>query len=768
MNYRMIKNDILKSKLTTVATMIFIAAAAMLVSLAAILTIHLTGALDTLMGQAKTPHFMQMHAGEIEPAKIDTFARQHDNVEEYQVLEFLNIDNSEIHIEGISLGGSTQDNGLSVQSESFDYLLDLDGKVINVLPGELYVPLCYRKDNTAKVGDTATIFGKKFKVAGFLRDSQMNSTLSSSKRFLVNKEDYASVQALGKTEYLIEFRLHDRAELSSFETAYTAANLPANGPMVTYQLFQTLNAFSDGMMIGLILLMSLLVVLIAFMCIRFTLLAKIEEDYREIGVMKAIGLRVSHIQRIYLSKYAAIGLLGCFTGYALSFLFQGMLMENIRTFMGESEQAEFAPIFALLGVILVFLANLVYVKGVLRTFRKISAAQAIRYGIKQEKSAGAKRICLSQNKYLSRNVFLGLKDVLSRKRLYATMLTVLILASFIMIVPLNIYHTISAKSFTTYMGIGNSDMRMDIQQSDHIPEQADEIAKTLHADDRVSTVNVLTTKSFKTDSDETIKVELGDHSVFPVTYASGKAPVNSDELALSEMNADELSKKLSDQITLVVDGIAKEFVICGIYSDITNGGKTAKAVFTEHSADAMWSVISVQLKDKQYISETVSTYANKFTFAKVSDIDNYVKQTFGQTISSVKSASNIAILTAIMITLLVTLLFMKMLIAKDRYSIAVMKAFGFTNADIMIQYAVRSIFILVLGVLIGTMLANTLGESLAGMVISSFGASSFQFMVNPVSAYILCPLMMMSSVLIATILGTTHAGNIKISENIKE
>ncbi|WP_044356652.1 hypothetical protein, partial [Paenibacillus sp. E194] len=63
MHFRIIRNDMLKSKAITLTTMIFVAAAAMLVSLAAILIVNLTGALDTLMIQAKTPHFMQMHSG---------------------------------------------------------------------------------------------------------------------------------------------------------------------------------------------------------------------------------------------------------------------------------------------------------------------------------------------------------------------------------------------------------------------------------------------------------------------------------------------------------------------------------------------------------------------------------------------------------------------------------------------------------------------------------------------------------------------------------
>ena len=54
---KLIRNDISKSKAITLTTMIFVAAAATLVSLAAILMVNLSGALDTLMTQAKTPHF---------------------------------------------------------------------------------------------------------------------------------------------------------------------------------------------------------------------------------------------------------------------------------------------------------------------------------------------------------------------------------------------------------------------------------------------------------------------------------------------------------------------------------------------------------------------------------------------------------------------------------------------------------------------------------------------------------------------------------------
>jgi putative ABC transport system permease protein len=769
MYFRMIRNDILKSKAITFTTIIFVAAASMLVSLAAILLVNLSGALDTLMTKAETPHFMQMHSGDIDTARLKSFAEQTNNVEEYQVVEFLGIDGAKIILGNHSLANSVQDNGFSLQNEKFDYLLDLNGNIINnVSDGELYVPVIYMKDNTVSIGDKAVISGKEFTVAGFLRDSTMNSSLSASKRFLVSQKDFAELKDLGSIEYLIEFRLKDYSEIGEFENAYASAGLEANGPAVTYTLFKTMNAISDGMMIAVILLVSALVVAIAFMCIRFTLLAKIEDDYREIGVMQAIGMRISDIKQIYLSKYAVIAAIGSVVGFILSVIFQGVLLENIRLFMGESENSSYGAALGIIGILLVFFAIIAYVNGVLKRFRKISAAEAIRFGTSQEKTAGAKRFSLIRNRLFSTNVFLGIKDVLARKRLYATSLAVLVISAFIIIVPQNLYNTISSKSFIQYMGIGNYDLRIQT----NMPDKIDEIIRAIDSDIAVSKYAVLTTKTFKVKtsngSEENIKIELGDHSAFPIEYSEGRAPGRDDEIALSAINASELGKKVNDVITLVIEGKEKHLSVTGIYSDVTNGGKTAKAVFTDNSVSVMWAIVCVELLDQSLVGSKVSQYSDEFDFAKTSDIDEFVSQTLGSTINSVEIASYAAVAVALVIMVLVTLLFMKMLVAKDRPSIAIMKALGFTNSDIKAQYVARSVFVLIVGIILGTLLANTLGEVLAGVLISSFGASTFHFTVNPLMAYLLSPLLMIFTVLIATLIGTSGAGEIKISEHIKE
>ncbi len=772
MIHRIIRNDMARNRAIALTTLLFITAAAMLVSLAAVLGVNLAGSIDTLMRQAKTPHFLQMHSGALDSARLAAFAAQREDVEAFQVLEFLNVDGARIAIGERSLAHSVQDNGFVTQSPSFDFLLDLSGAPIQPADGEVYVPIGYMKDGTAKPGDRLTVGTQELRVAGFLRDSQMNSPLSSSKRFLLSENDYNAIRSMGSAEYLIEFRLKDLAGLGALERDYVAAGLEANGPTITHPLFQTINAISDGLVIAVLLLVAALVVSIAFLCIRFTLLAKIEEDYREIGVMKAIGLRAQDIRRIYLAKYAVLAAAGCALGYALSFALQGVLLENIRLYMGESENAALAPILGILGVLLILCAMLAYVRRVLRRFRKISAAEAMRFGAAQERTGGARRMRLSQNRLLPINVLLGVRDVLSRKRLYATLLTVLVISSFIMIVPRNLYSTISSRSFFGYMGIGQCDLRIDVRQEDLLDGGGAEIEAALNRDPQVRRYAALTLKSFSAltqdGAPERIKVELGDHAAFPIACAQGRLPAAQDEIALSVMQAESLGKQLGDPLTLSTPDGTKSLTICGIYSDVTNGGKTAKASFADESSPAMGSAFSVELNDKAEIDRKAVEYAGQFAFAKVASVDVYFAQMFGSTIAAVRGISYASAAAALLITALVTLLCMKLLIAKDRCAIAVMRALGFTGRDIAAQYAARAVFVLVLGIALGALLASTLGEALARLVIGSLGATSFRFKADPLWGALFCPAMMLCALLLATRIGTQGAGRIKISENIKE
>ncbi|MBO0412906.1 FtsX-like permease family protein [Enterococcus hulanensis] len=769
---KIIKNDVGDSKLITIITTLFITVAALLVALATILSVNLAGSIDTLMEKSQSPHYMQMHTGEVDRERLAKFVEANGNVATYEVAEFLNLNGSDIELGDHSLADSVEDNGLAVQSKNLDYFLDMENQPIQPKPGELYVPVMFKKQGLAKIGDKAKIAGKTFTINGFLRDGTMNSQMAGSKRFLLHQTDYDELFSKGKLEYIIQFRLKDPSKLNQFEAAYKKAGLEVNGPSGTHRLFKLGNAMSDGIMIGILLLISLLVVLMTFMCIRFTLLAKIEEDYKEIGVMKAIGLQLKAIKKIYLAKYAAISIIGSLLGYIISLPLSYLLLKNIKLFMGESKNEGLSWILAVAGVLAVMLLMIAYVYVLLNRFKKISAVEAIRFSGANEKVNTKTRFNLRRLACFSPDTRIGIIDIMNRKKIYLTMLLVFIISTFIMIVPALVYHTSSSEEFVESLGFSHKiDIATSLYQSTNSVENQDKIEDYLANDPDVEMYSKISTKNFDVKEEGVengvLSVELGNHQKFPVNYLKGHAPRRINEIALSTINADEYNKKIGDPITLIREGREEKFIVCGIYANLFNGGKTAKAIFEDRTTPTIWTDISIKLRNPSKLTEKMNQYKEDLPFAKMNNAEQYRDQTFGSTIQSLLMVAIGALLVAILITGLITSLFMKLLLVKDKKEIATLKAIGLTNQEIRNQYLARSLTILVLGIGLGTGLAMTLGKTISGLVSAGLGGVSVQLIGSPL-IYLGCPLLLLLVTYLTTRVVTAQAGKIEIAENLKD
>lgn len=111
---------------------------------------------------------------------------------------------------------------------------------------------------------------------------------------------------------------------------------------------------------------------------------------------------------------------------------------------------------------------------------------------------------------------------------------------------------------------------------------------------------------------------------------------------------------------------------------------------------------------------------------------------------------------------LITILFFKMLITKELRQITIMRSLGFTLKQIRIQYMTRALLILSISVVIGTLLSNLLGGSLAGFIIP--GISNMTLAVNPFISYLLCPLGLVAVVTGSIIISTQ---TIKTASDLK-
>ncbi|MDY4840664.1 MAG: ABC transporter permease [Lachnospiraceae bacterium] len=775
MNQKIIFHDMRKNLFTTIVTVSFIAASAMLVSLALLLGVNLLTSVDQLMKKAETPHFLQMHAGTLEQEEREAVKGLGEGLaEKEQVLEFLNIENSKIVLNGNSLRDSTQDNGLCVQSDSFDYLLGMENEILKPKDGEIYVPVCYQKEYDVNVGDTADICGKTFVVAGFLRDSQMNSMLASSKRFLVSKADFEMMKEHGSMEYLIEYRLNANADISEFASMYASEKLPANGPAITYPLIKMLSALSDGIMIGILLLVSVLVVVIALLCIRFTLLAKLEEDKKETGVLLALGTPLRDVKKMYLFKYLFLAFIGAMIGMMLTYGIKGKMLSEIKASFGIATAPGLEFLWGFFGAAVVILIVLLSVKRMLKRLEKLSVVEVIQNREDRDKGNAKKvnKMSLSHHLNFSVNNLLAVKDVRVRGKLYVTNFFVFLFAIMLMTIPQNIETTISSEKFSTCMGIGDSDIRFDIQNMTDSEKRGKELLEVLKKDERIEDAGAFFTKTFsvkkKEGGLEQLLIEIGNHQMFSVVYTKGEAPENENEIALSSLNAEEMGAEPGDVLTLVTEDGEKMLTVCGIYSDITNGGKTAKACFVDENTPVMWGTLYATVRDKDVIEAVTKDYAKHFSDVKVTDIRGYMLGTYGSTITSIRKAAVLSVVLAIGITCLLTLLFARLLLAKDRYEVAVLKSCGFTTHDIKEQYIISIVIASIPGILFGIAGARILGERITGLFLSTLGADAFSFVANPWIVYLVMPLLLVGSLMIGSILGTKQVEKIPAGACVKE
>ncbi len=726
MKKRLILNDFSANKLVTISICIFMTISAMMFGLTILLFGNLSGSIDRLMKEARTPDFLQMHTGEIDPEIIASFADQQSTVESMQICRFLNLQNSQISISGQSLINNMQDNGLSCQSQSFDFLIDSENRIIEAKPGEVYIPVCYKGEYGVRIGDVMRIGSYKLKVAGFLRDSQMNSMMASSKRFLVNQEDYDNVSPFGSEEYLIEFKLFKGSDINAFATAYGDADLPDNGPTITYPLIKMMNALSDGMMILIIFLVSLVVLFISVLCIRYLILTRLEKDKYEIGMLKAIGISKKDIRGLYFSKYLLLSVIGCFTGVLLAMLSARPLGIQMHELYGDPENTDMIYALMVLGAVTAAGIILLSVSRILGSLEKKTAVDVL-YG----------RGTLGKSK----NLFLPIGIITAA-------------AVFMILVPLNMADTIKNPGFASYMGIGDSQIRIDIRQTENIEAVKKAVIEEIEQDERVSDHTLMQTGSFKSvlpdGNTYNLLIENGEHSKFPVQYIEGRYPEKDGEIALSMLNAGEMNVSLGDTILVYRDSGEKNSAsvrcsICGIYSDITNGGKTAKACFEDPDEEQklMWSIIYLSLKDGKSVGEWVSEYQRKYSSAdngiKVTEISGYLEGIYGQTIRNISNASVVSVIISCLTLFTVTLLLIRFVIWKERNDISLKKALGFTSTDVQKDYLKRSVPYILSGILLGLFAGIVPGQSLAGMILGFLGAYGFQFIVNPMKTFVLAP-----------------------------
>ena len=260
-----------------------------------------------------------------------------------------------------------------------------DNEITEVPDGEVYVRQSILATNNAEIGDKVELtvgdITRTFTVRDTLKDAVLGSSMMGNARFLVSENDYKELKQAEPIEpYLFYISFIDTDDVPALEKALTACDAVTFGG--DRSLFQ-FTYIMEMIIAGILLIVSIALILIAVVILRFTISFTLSEEFRQIGIMKAIGIPNGKIRSLYLVKYLAISVIGTTVGLALSFPFGSMLLKTVsQSIVMDSAGGALLSILcaiAVVGIIVLFC----YIST--RKVKKFTPVDAIRSGTTGER-----------------------------------------------------------------------------------------------------------------------------------------------------------------------------------------------------------------------------------------------------------------------------------------------------------------------------------------------------------------------------------------------
>jgi len=766
MNWLIVKNDFKRNKVINMALLLFMMFSAGLAVFSVVMAVQTFTSISELYKTAQPSHFLQMHKGEINQGEIDEFMSDYEGITYWQTITMIDVYGNNLAVIGnedtYDLSGCRLDIGLVMQNETRDLLLNSEHKKVVLHEGEIGMPVLLKEMYGMEIGDrvilTSNEVRSEFIIKEFILDSMMNSTLVSSTRILLSDEDFDELEGqVGENEYMIETYFTNSDEATNFRTAYENAELPQNGQAITYKMIFLMSAFSDITAVFILLLGSILLIIVAFICVKFTIMAALEEEIGEIGTMKAIGLPFKDIRDLYLNKYRVLAMVGVIAGCILALLFNNLFTKHITTTFGNISLSPLAVILSLVVSCLIFLFINHYCIKVLKKIKNITVVDALVSGKGFEKSKGGIKDGLYKSNTLSVNWLMGIREIFYKFKSWIIVFTVALIAVLMIMVPVNVINTFEAPEFITYMGSSMEDILIEVENGENLETGYAKVKQVLENDDAIENYKEYGRVRVQTaDTDKelmNLHIDCGDSEGEGLQYLSGKAPQVANEIAISYLNANETGKEIGDTMVLFFDDKELEFVISGIYQDVTSGGYTAKSKYNFPGLTAEKYGFSVNINDNAQVGKKADEWSEIIgAGVTVDPMEEFSNQLFGGVINQLKNVAFVIIIIAACLVMLITVLFLKLRLAKDLSEIATLKAVGFSEHDIKQQYMIKMGCVSIMGIFAGIILTDVLGEKIvnAALSMAGLGIRKIELIVNPLFEYIMCPLLLISIILLTT------------------
>ena len=770
MNFKILKRSLKSKKTINFILLVFIMLAAMFIAGSVNNLILITGGLDSYFEKAEVDDYVIISClgGSAEnpleaQVMLEDYLTENEYVNNYSMDHAVFTGNSQIKKED---GSDLELNGtvliMSYNSKQQKFFDENNKEITNVEDGYIYLPRREFEASDLKIGDELSFKMSdgtvmKLTVKGMCKDACLGSDLMGTHRFIVSENDMDRLLADGGYLYSRLYSL-ELNNLEEFKNEYEKQDIPVvfGDSKDTFQI----GYIMDMIIAAIFIVASLLLVIISIVILRFAIVFTVNEDYKEIGIMKAIGISDKGIRKLYVVKYMLISIVGAMIGFGLSIPFSDALiksaMKNMVIENGGSNILIQLVICIVVAAVVILFAYLSTSK-----IKKLTPMDAIRSGNNGERFKRKGLIKLHSSRKET-TTFMAFNDVFSELKKYLILLFATMIGVWMVVMPINTINTLRSEKIADWFALQVSDIVISNEVA--FNEVSTNGNKQGYYDLMDETEEIIENNGYEVGETsmeigwQGIKVTFGDKVTKTIVfqglgtdtsdyvYTKGSAPKYENEIAMTHVVAKRLGVDIGDTVYISIKGEDKPFVITAIYQSMNNNGegiRVTEAIELDYSLVSFCFGVQCDFVDDLSEKEKMKAIDKLEVVMPECQVESFIEfidRMIGG-ISDMLVPIKYAMLGIVMVVnILIVVLMQKMFLVRERGEMAMLKSIGFSNGKIISWQTKRIAIALFLGVVLGTLTGTPFSQLTSGQVFKMMGASKIEFDINYLEVYVIYPL----------------------------
>lgn len=782
MYLRILKKDLKRKKTMNIILLVFIILASMFVASSINNIITVTTAFDSYYEKAGGSDYFVATRGADTAESLRKKLAEIPEITDYKAEDIIYAEGDVFYCKGEKLFIKNTSIIMSYDNAAINFF-DADNNIITeVKEGTVVLTGKTIKSSGLKNGDIIdiTVNGVtvSLAVAGSCKDVILGSDMMGMSRFILNEKDYEKLcnddNTFGGNLWYI-----NSEDISVVETALNKeSGILFNGDKAMLKM----TYFLDMVIAGVLLVVSVCLILVAFVVLHFTITFTLSEEFREIGVMKAIGIGNAKIRQLYMVKYFVMAAVGAAVGFFASIPFGNMLLESVS----ESLVFENKNIFLINFLCCMFVVGviLLFCYGCTRKIKKFTPIDAVRNGTTGERFK-QKSVLHLENTHVKPAVFMALNDILSSPKRYASIIIIYTLCMLLVLILVNTINTLRSDKLVTSFGVYISDVYFVESESElmsfMVPGGREMMEKKL-----IEIENILAENGMSADCTIEIMYKYNlshvDKSCKSMTlqgigtttdmyeYQEGTPPQNINEIAVTPLIAEKLGAGIGDTVTIDNGLGKKEYIITALYQSMNNLGEGVRLhqdAETDVGQAAGWFNYQVNFKDnpdEKTVRRRIEKMRELFDTDRVMTAGEFVEFQSG-TADVLDGVKKLTLGVVIVITALVTVLMERSFITKEQNEIAVIKAIGFKTGFCVNWHIMRFIITGIISTVIAAAISTPVTSLAITPVFEMMGASfGINYEIKPLEVFVIYPVIVLAATIVCAMLTSLYTRKIAASQ----